>query len=321
MNSTANSENIYVGITITTVSDNRQVLKALSAPILLSRGVKQVSQADLSPIQYTFSSSSFLSLQDPAGFLPAGAYRVCIILYKSVEGLEAIAEDCIPLEVQPLSPPQLIIPADSSIINTSYPHFSWIPPTPQQMFTNLRYDLIVVEIFQGQSAYDAIKKNTPVYSVTGTQHPIDIYPQSNKSLDTGKVYAWKVVSKNDLAPVSESDVWTFIYKRSDSSLSKQLGGTYLLMKKNAEPSGVNVCSKNEKILKIKYNSYDTAHKQDVLLIDQKGKIVSKVTFAIEYGENFISFGSLKDLQEKQVYKVQLTDKEGSAFSTSFVVVK
>src|SRR6186713_935075 len=124
---------------------NQPVLTASSVPVLLARGARQLQAKDLGPIQYVYNSPAFHADQDPNGMLPAGSYQACYTV-GGVEKLSAPrAENCIQVNVDPLSPPLLNTPADEGSLYTSYPQFTWLPPTPIGLFSDLSYDLIVVE--------------------------------------------------------------------------------------------------------------------------------------------------------------------------------
>src|SRR6185295_7309435 len=111
------------------------------------------------------------------------------------------------INIAPLSPPVLNSPADRSILQTPYPQFTWMPPTPVQMFDNLNYEITVSEILEGQSPMDAIRYNTPVYAKTNGQQTFETYPSTYSKLDTTKTYAWQVVARSGLNYAAATEIW------------------------------------------------------------------------------------------------------------------
>ncbi|MCP2937171.1 hypothetical protein NK983_31220, partial [Salmonella enterica subsp. enterica serovar Typhimurium] len=85
-----------------------------------------------------------------------------------------------------------LIPADSEHVELTRPFFTWIPPTPLNLFSNLNYSWTLVEVQPTQSAADAIQQNIPVLSQTGLLTTNFQYPPGMAELDTGKTYAWRV---------------------------------------------------------------------------------------------------------------------------------
>ena len=68
---------------------------------------------------------------------------------------------------------------------------------------------MIVEVGDGQTALDAYQQNLPVYNIANLKNPLHIYPPSSKSMDTGRLYAWRIIAKNNYENVGQSDIWTF----------------------------------------------------------------------------------------------------------------
>ena len=143
---------VSIALTMLGARDNQPVMTALSRPIMLSKGTNLISIKDASPIQYDYLSPVFNVDRDPNGFLPVGNYKVCYtVLQGGGHGEGPFVEDCLPVEVQPLSPPQLNTPADTSTLEITYPQFSWLPAMPVSLFSNLSYDMLLVEVLPAAS--------------------------------------------------------------------------------------------------------------------------------------------------------------------------
>jgi len=209
VNSGAFSFTARVQLTLLDEKNNQPVLTALSSPVILARGAKQMQAKDFGPIQYTYNGPSFHADVDPNGMLPVGSYQACYVVMSEEKGNARRIENCIQVNVDPLSPPLLNTPADEGRLYTPYPQFTWLPPAPMGLFNDLSYDLVVVEVLPGQGKADAIQQNIPVYSAGFVKNLYMNYPSSYKALDTSRLYAWRIVALNNGMPAAMSDIWTF----------------------------------------------------------------------------------------------------------------
>ena len=312
------SIDVYVSLTLLSTKDNQPLLRATSRPIVLIKGTKQINAADASPVQYNYLSPIFNIDRDPNGFLPVGNYKACYTVFKRDDSGEPLAEDCIPVEVQPLSPPQLNLPADTSVIETAYPQFNWLPPSPLNLFSNLTYDMLVVEVLPGQSSYESIQKNMPVYNISRYKDMVHLYPASGKALDTGRVYAWRVVAKNEDEFVAQSEVWTFRLASQKAAAPAPAGDNYILLKKSNEASsGINIITGGR--IGIKYYSFDKAHTATVRFLSADGQIIRQVQSTIVYGDNFLSFTLDNLFRKGKSYRVEITDLQNNIYAAPFTI--
>jgi hypothetical protein len=114
-----------------------------------------IGSRDIQPVQYNYLAAELTS-----GFIPLGSYVACYRVSRvGPKGPEPMADECVRININPLSPPLLNTPADKSILPTIYPQFSWLPPTPAEMFSNLNYDIAIAEVLPGQSPAEAILNN------------------------------------------------------------------------------------------------------------------------------------------------------------------
>ncbi len=313
-----NSIDVYVTLTLLDTKNNQPLLRATSRPLVLTKGTKQINATDASPVQYNYMSPIFNVDRDPNGFLPVGNFKACYTVFKRDDSGEPLAEDCIPVEVQPLSPPQLNLPADTSVIETAYPQFNWLPPSPLNLFSNLTYDMLVVEVLPGQSAYESIQKNMPVYNISRYKDMVHLYPASGKALDTGRVYAWRVVAKNEDDFVAQSEVWTFRLASHKAVTSAPNGDNYILLKKgNESASGMNIVTNGR--IGIKYYSFDKTHTTTVRFVSADGQLIKQEQSAIVYGDNFLSYTMGSIFQEGKSYRVEITDLQNNIYAASFTI--
>jgi hypothetical protein len=257
----------------------------------------------------------------PDAFLPVGNYRACYTIYAGEINTKAtvLSEDCFNFDVDPLSPPQLNFPPDSAIVETNYPQFKWLPPTPVILFTDLNYDLLLTEVLQGQTAMEAIQQNIPIYSALHLKTIDNSYPASNKSLDTGKVYAWRIIAKNGEAFSAPSEVWTFSIASKKSEKVMPPNQTFLELK--IDNSYMNTAMITGNILGVKFYSYDKTHEGLITFLDSKGQPIKQITRVIQYGNNFLEFELDHSFRQGELYLIQLPDMQNLLYKASFRISK
>jgi hypothetical protein len=309
---------VKITLTLLQASDNTPVLNADTKPFILTKGVKQLAYNELSPIQYEYLSPIFNVDRNPNGFMPIGNFIACYVLTTIAgEQQNVISEECIPLEIAPLSPPILNFPFDKDTITTGYPQFSWIPPSPIQLFTNLTYDVIVTEVQEGQSELQAIQQNIPIYTVGNIRQLTNAYPASNRQLDTAKLFAWRVVARSNNEFVAQSDVWTFRTTQAKKMITNPVFSNYILLQKGQESQGINTVEDGN--IGIKYYSYDAASEVSFEFTTTEGEVLQKEFKKIKYGDNFLVYKLNRKFNSGQVYKIALIDNMGNKISAYFKV--
>lgn len=227
INATRESLTVRLDMVMTAVSNNQQVLTGTTRLFVLPEGGKQIQVKDVLPVTYNSGSAVVAVDPSPEGFLPVGVFNICYTLIGSKKGLqeEVLAEACETFEIEPLSPPSLVMPANDDYAESTRPFFTWLPPMPAQLFNTLRFDLTLVEVFPTQSSSDAIQQNIPITMQANLPYTSFQYPQSMPELDSSKTYAWRVVARNGIMPVANSEIWTFKVKRysPDSSVTLSRG--------------------------------------------------------------------------------------------------
>lgn len=318
INSGNNAIDVVVGLTLLDLSDNQPALTAFTRFITLNKGIRQLKVADIEPVDYQYVSPAFSRLSD--ALLPIGNYQACYTVY--ISGKEekiVLAENCIVLDVQPLSPPQLTMPVDSAVIENPWPQFSWLPPAPVTLFNDLNYDLLVTEVRPDQSAGAAIQENLPVYHVRRLTTMVNNYPSSNKTLDTGKVYAWRVIAKNGETFAAQSEVWTFSISNEKLAAVTPANGLYIDLKNSNAYTGTAVLQDN--ILGIRYYSYDKSREVVVKFLNEKGEVIKEMKRTVEYGSNFMVFRLDHSFKNENTYSIELTDLQMIPYRASFRMSK
>lgn len=277
------------------------VLSANSASILIGKGVKVLRSNDVQPVNYNFGNNSF-----NGKYLPVGSYKACYQVFAGEgEHPMLLALECTPLLIEPLSPPVLTSPGDQTELQDPYPQFTWMPPSPYDMFSNLNYEIRVAEIHEGQSSSDALEYNTPVYIRDNLQQNHVSYPASYEKLDTGKVYAWQVIAHNGTSYAAKTEIWTFTLAGSKAPKLKLLNNTYISLLPGEQ--GTYLIHKDE--LHVKYYSYQRAHNASLRFIDAKGNIIKNISKKVIPGENRFDLDIRKSFSPGQVYKLLLKENQ------------
>lgn len=311
--------NVTIGMSLTDANTSQVVMTAFTRPMLVSKGVRQLKMQDIAPIDYNYFSAAFNTSNLPDAFIPIGAYRACFTFYTGKSNESVLAEDCMVFEVQPLSPPLLNIPSDSAGIETPYPQFNWLPPAPMTLFTNLNYDLLVTEVQVGQTPETAIQENLPVYTALHLTSMVNNYPASNKSLDTGKLYAWRIIAKNFETVAAQSEVWTFHVKKKETISINPVNKTFLELTNDNNLLKTGIISDNT--LSIKYYSYDKTREAVIRFTNDRGDVIKEVTKTVVYGNNFLVFQLDHSFSNDTNYFIELNDMQLSRYKTCFRISK
>jgi hypothetical protein len=288
----------------------QEIFTATTAQFTLTTGAKQINVNTLNPVQYNYLSG--YQNNNLQGLIPAGTYSACYGLSEiSAKGVN-LAEECINFDAEPLSPPMLIFPSDSSQAETAPAQFSWIPPTPVAMFDRLHYEILITEINQGQKATEAIQENLPFYSEGNLPSNLLGYPGTSPAFEKEKWYAWQVIARDDRQYAGKSNVWVFrIGKEPDDQIMP--GDIYLLLKD--EKTGTYQL--NNRTLHIKYFSPSTSYNGKIIFSNEKGNEVKTDKLKIKQGDNYFDFRLTNRFQPNTPYTLTITDKENKPHTLTF----
>lgn len=296
VNASKNAYTARVQLVITDISNNQQVLTGSSASFPLIPGAKQFQVKDLSPVSYNTAGTVAID-PSPDGFLPTGVFNICYTLIGSgKEVLEAtLAEVCETFEIEPLSPPQLITPANLEQLNVPRPNFSWLPPAPINSFNRLQYDWILVEVQPTQSAADAIQMNPPLFSKQRIELTNMQYPLAAPALDTGKTYAWRISARNNQVITAHSEIATFtvVSEKEDSNTLQK--AEYYSRLHPTEEASIAICTG---MLRFVYENLSNQSVLQYKIIDlssrQRPEINTEVPYLdLKNGQNFLQINLSK----------------------------
>ncbi|MCP9752379.1 hypothetical protein [Ferruginibacter sp. HRS2-29] len=296
------------------VASGQSMLNATTGKLLVGKGIKLITVKDIQPLMYNFMATDF-----SGNFLPCGAYTINYrLIQETTKGDVPMADEIVRVNVTPLSPPLLSVPADQSFIETTYPQFAWIPPAPAEMFKPLVYDILVVEILEGQKAKEAIEFNKPVYLNTNLQQSAEKFPTSFGELIKGKTYAWQVTARSGMTYALPTEIWQFTIGK-DSMKAVIDGAPFVkLSRQNTEVS----VSYNA-VVKMEYENLAEDKKitgtiYDPALRGHKGQTEIQFELKLENGKNYLEYdASKRHLDEKKIYEVSLKNSRGEEWLMRF----
>lgn len=287
INNSGSTQEVQLQLTITDAVSGQTLISAATRTIVLPKGGTLLKEKDLAPIRYTFGGSVNSVAGGTSDFLPVGNYTVCYVITENhSKGFDfAAGEECVDITVEPMTPPQLISPADTSVLDTRYPYFNWIPPAPLSMFNNLSYEILIVELRKGQSPYEAMERNSPLFIERYLNTPYLLYPASYKALEPGRDYAWQVIAKNGNTYAQKTEVWSFTIKK-DTVTNANPNGTYVKLRKGFDANSYPT----DGDLYVEYNneSGDTlVHVSIYLLNNNQRQTMEIKKIKLKQGQNFI----------------------------------
>lgn len=319
INQTGAARQVQIKLSLTDGLTGQQLLLGSGRSLILPPGVTQLREPDIAPIQYNYSGAYASLDRSPGDLLMAGSYTACYTLIESNgKGYEApMAEECLTTEVEPLSPPQLISPADTSVVETNYPYFNWIPPAPATMFANLQYEIRIAELKKGQSSDEAIQRNTPIYIQRYLSTPYLLYPASYTKLERGKNYAWQVIAKNGNVYTQKTEAWSFKIKEDSAAIIID-NGMYAKLRRGFDAQSY-ICRGNMHFA-YQNESGDTAATVSIYTIQGDTKHIAdtrKVT--LRQGQNFVDLkiGNYGKYQHAQVYILELQNSRNEKWQLKF----
>ena len=314
--------NVQIEMTMTDISNNQRVLTATTRNFVLPKGVKQIKAADVIPVLYNVGSPGYNIDGSPDGFLPIGIFNICYTVIKFTNDAEdRLSEECQTIEIEPLAPPQLMMPADGENADVTRPFFTWLPPSPFNLFNNLLYDWVLVEVQPTQSAADAIQQNIPVLTQPNISYTGFQYPLTSPELDTSKQYAWRVTAKNNISVIALSETWKFRVRKFAMDTSTIIRKGYYSKLRQQDDASYTICSG---ILRYEYLNEFNSNTIDLQLLDVSTATRKQVQLdsawqAVKYGQNFIDLdlGKNNGMVNKHMYLFIVTNAKNERWYLRF----
>jgi len=320
INTSGASMAVAIQMVMTDAGTGQTVLTATTPSVILPAGTKVINASMVSPVTYTAGAGYNIDA-NPNGFLPVGVYNICYTVTRWTNDVsDQVADECVTAEVEPISPPQLIQPGDSDRVIVRRPFFTWLPPTPYNSFSNLLYDLLLVEVQPTQSGADAIQQNVPVYLQSNLSFTSLQYPLSMPELDTGKMYAWRVTAKNNLSPIANSEVWSFkIQQPVSDTVHASSKGLYVPLRREQDASYAISGSTLRFLYLNELNSSSVQIKiTDISKSTQQEVLLDSSALAIKYGANYMDLDlGNSGLGDKHMYLLTLVNDRNERWFLKF----
>jgi hypothetical protein len=297
----------YIVLSLQDRQSGTEVISATSSDFTLEKGSKQLNVASLTPIQYTYFSFGGDKVND---FLTTGSYMACFKLIGVGHESGDLGEACVPFDVEPLSPPMLIMPADSSVLQVQPTQFTWQPPAPLTMFQQLHYELLIAEILPGQRPEEAVELNAPFFMDLNVTGNIMNYTGTYPTFEQGKWYAWQVVAQDGQNYAAKTQVWDFQVTSAEVPVVRPANGNYILLKSDKDASE-GVHSITGTTVGIKYYCFDKAYTATVLFIGPDGKTIEQTTAQVAYGDNFLGYNLGSQFKKGTTYSVEIIDSKNN----------
>ncbi len=319
-NTTNSSIQTHIEVTLTQAGNAQLVLTGTTKSFVLTPGTRQLNASLLNPIQYNVIAGSTVS-NDPNGLLPLGVYDACFHFFRTTGDLvEPLAEHCLDITIEPLAPPQLVYPFDETAIADYNPQLSWLPPLPLILFTDLKYDLKLVEINSTQSPEDAVQQNPPLYQGNNLTTTSVLYPLNAPGLQLGKNYAWRVLAKNSNNPVSSSETWQFSIKEFGTLNMQSADQPFIKLSKELEGSyGIFIDNLKFEYLNETKDSVWNIRVINLLSNPRKEQSLSLDSIPLLKGQNLVNYNATNDdfFIHKGLYQVELINSRHESWRLRF----
>jgi hypothetical protein len=311
-------QDMQIQMAMLDMKTRQKILTGTSRPLTLTKGARQLRISDVGPVQYNYTSADMVTDRTSNGLLPIGRYQVCytlILVDAHKSGLPA-QEECIPAEVQPLNPPQLNYPANKDTITTNYPVLQWLPPAPINLFSDLNYQLILVELNKGQNVNDAIQKNTPIYTQDRVKDLYFNYSSSTNALENGKTYGWQIIAKNGNSYAEKTEAWQFTVRKDSATII--LDNEAYPALKQGTTGAYYICQG-----KIRFSYNNEIADSSVLIQFYEGQNDKQVIFSnlakTERGQNYldININSNRFFREGKSYVMELINSRKESWTLRF----
>ena len=188
--------------------DQPILLNSVGQPLQIMFALENRGFLDARNVEYVGLPNDILNQVKLSGLVPAGFYDFCVYVvpYDAVvENFQNLAGQCLSIPLTMLEPPRLTTPiCDAKVqLKDNVPNqtmFSWTPPVGNIGGYQIKYDLFIVKVPNGQNPNDAINNAVELnvgnpFVERDLSAPNYMYGQAEPELSVGK-YAWKVVAKD-----------------------------------------------------------------------------------------------------------------------------
>jgi hypothetical protein len=306
---------VQVALRILDAQTNQPVLTGVSRTLILNKGAKQLQAGDVMPVTYEYLAPA--ADRTPNGMLTAGSYMACYtVLQLAGDVSNVLAEQCLPFSVDPVSPPLLNTPADQSVVESNLPQFTWLPPAPLNIYSDLNYDMVMVELRPGQSPAEAIQQNIPVFRAPHNRSLFVNYPVGGVQLDTAKKYAWTVTANNGNQFSAQTEIWTFKIKGVQAVNVPVIAPAYVQLKRELDGSEISCGG----ILQVGYvnDAGDGNARYEIVSMDAQAAIVKTGTVPLRPGNNLVALPIDGACSKAQHYLFRIYSSRNETWQIKFI---
>lgn len=316
VNGTAQDMNGVVELTLRDRSTGLELLTAVTNSFLLKKGANTVNVNSFSPVQYNYTGMQPDNTLN--GLLPAGSYSACYsYVYFQSENSETLSQECFSFDIEALSPPMLIYPTDSSVLDQAPAQFTWTPPAPAALFPVLQYDYFLVEVREGQRAAEAVQENLPIYHTANWSNNMLAYGAAMPSLEKGKWYAWQVIARDGRQYAGKSETWVFSIRENAPAGTDSSRISYSMLAGDGQSAPYIHVATNQ--LYLKHVSRTGNYEGQIQIRDAQGKIVQQEKQSIVYGDNYLRIKLKAGITGGQVYTIELITPAGKKHKALFTL--
>ncbi len=306
---------VQVSLRLLDAQTRQPVMSGLTPEVIIHKGITVIGANRSLVAEYEYLSPGIDRTLN--GLLPVGNYIACYsLLVANDKSGSQPGEDCVPFTVEPLSPPLLNYPAHKSVVETTNPQFSWLPPAPLKAFSDLQYEFLLTEVHNGQTPESAIQQNIPVYRATRLKKNFLNYPAFAVQLDTARQYAWTVLARNQDVFSGQAEVWSFRFKGKEQQARDK--GVYVRLKRDPDGAVVD-CSQS---IRVGYDNEtaDTTALCEVLDPERGNKPVFSRTMPIHRGSNQIEIPLDRNgkWEYGKIYLFSLRNSRGENWQLKFI---
>lgn len=218
-NATQQSYNVKLKISIM-IGHDIKVLDASSSAFTINPGTVVLNSGLLGKVEITnFDSRTDLAVKK--GTLPSGAYRIFYTLEnQNSDSNKVIAEEFKGWDVLNISSIQLIYPNDkekiSASLNGEVINFNWMPSATPDNSRNIRYTIVIAEMYGRQSKTDAIQNNPALIKIDNLTIPVYLHTADKRKFISDRKYAWQVYETIDSVILAKSEVNEFAYQDNNT---------------------------------------------------------------------------------------------------------
>jgi hypothetical protein len=214
----------------------------------------------------TYTNADFKDLTSFTGVYPSGMYEWCLNLELQYDPVLFVSDCGLFQKIEEFNI-WLEFPENKAEIEDKSPLFSWGSSALGGGYRDMRYHILVVELFPGQSLQEAVKRNMPLMQLRDEVMTTAYYPVTARPLEIGKRYAWQVSASKGKFLLGSTSVWEF------SLLEDSL---ILNVNKDQPHVDLNNFMIGEKIyavgeIKLRYFEQRTADTLHFKLLDEKEK--------------------------------------------------